>query len=268
MRTLASVLAVIIIATSSCVKERENIDTRIPEKPQRLASVMWSSESRAVKRSFTYDDAGYLSEETMEHFFNHNGEFLPSPGSISRMVYERDADNKITRTILRDDLNVRVGEYKYANEALVGVAYFNNGTLSFYDSLNWYKGKLVQYSTYVNDKPVAAQRMLYDKQGNLQEIVYYREYKEWFRCYNFRYDNTAAVGNTIKGASYELLMSLSLNNVPDFSANNIVVADFEQYDIPAAGTWVYHLSYDDKGRITQNIRNNGQQKVEYFYEEY
>lgn len=266
MRTMIITLGVIVMAMSACKKERENIDTRIPEKQQRLSAVKWSSTFTTTEKNLKYDKDGYLAEVASLHYFNlEDKEDRQASAITTRMVYERDANHRITRTSFYDEYE-RVGEYTYEGENLVEINYTENGWYASTEKLRWYDGRLVYIATFNKNQLVSDKRMLYDNQGNLQEIKYYNSAKQWFRVYNISYDNTPHVFNGIKDALYEPFLYNSV--IPEYSMNNIVVADYEQYDLPNTGTWVYHLSYDEKGRVTKSVKNNGQETIEYSYEEY
>lgn len=268
MRTMITALVAITIATSACKKEHENIDTRIPEKEQRLSSYLWSNENTAIEKAFKYNSSGYLSEVVTQIFHKQDKEYVPT--STFSLVYQRDKADNVTATRLYDEISEEVEEYVYEGEKPVRINYIGYGSVDRYDTLVWYKGKLVSVYSFEGKNVIGNQRLLYDAEGNLQEALFRRSKDGYtLRCYNIRYDNMPNVMNAVMRKPYELPIDMT-DLVPRANANNIIAADFERKNLndKQAWTWVYHLSYDEKGRVIKSVKNNGQETIEYFYEEY
>lgn len=283
MRPLIMALLAIVITTSACRKERANVDTRMPPKQVRLSKIVWDNRYYTWEYSYVYDNAGYLREiiTTRQHNNDHGNEYE----TITRIAYERDAANYITKETQYDGENTITGTYVYSNNPGLPerIDYKANGQPYYTQKFTWDRNNLiVRESISIDGETISRDEMLYDDNGNIQELVYqpYNNFPApFFRYHNIRHDNKPNYTHTIKGA-----ILANLPGIPDIqglSANNVTVAEEMQPDInyPGnnipdwnlnynyVGTSTYNLTYNGYNYVSKAVKNNGQQTTEYFYEE-
>jgi hypothetical protein len=265
MRPLIMALLAIVITTSACRKERANIDTRMPPKQVRLSKIVWDNKYHTWQYDYLYNKAGYLSEIITTQIPNGATDDY---NTVTRIVYERNAANRITQQTLYDEYT-ETGTYFYTggNKLPDSISYSIDGQLLYTEYFTWRNDKLiVRQSSNPEASMTSQQEMLYDDNGNLQEIKYrtYNRQHAFFRYHNIRHDNMPNYTQTIKGC-----IPAMLHGIPDpqrLSANNATVVE-EESPPNYTNTSTYNLTYNKHNYVSKAVKNNGQETTEYYYEE-
>lgn len=259
-KLLALACCIVMLAATSCQKERANIipDSKEHMRLSRIDEVIYGYR---YAHYFDYDDNGYLEKYTRV-------DVTEEPDTVEVYVYERNADNLIaTEKIYRLFSGNTIGRYHYRGKQLVKVNYTDEDG-SHPRSLHyvWKDGNITEvYTTDAGGQRFTQYAMEYDGRGNvisMKDDPAINPTNRVHRYENMEYDNRGNFTGTIKGLDN---IAVILHPSPQiFSANNCRKHTYNIKNYDTTGS-TYTISYNAAGLPEMRVCNQANIAETYTY---